>query len=134
MLDTSYLQYPFALVENLNDFYMTSDKLPEVIKVHGILDATRILYKLPPRRIKLYVAEGARIYKIEMYTPQGTSKIPIGWFIYLPTEKRIDLYDGMTPNVPAIQWKNKKPVWMSCSLIYQYAQIEKLFQGIILSS
>ena len=134
MLDVSYLSNTFALVENLNDFYMTSDKLPEVIKVHGILDAARILYKLPPRRIKLYVAEGIRVYKIEMYSPQGVSKLPIGWFIYLPSEKRLDLYDGSNPDTPAIQWKNKKPVWMSCSPLYQYAQVEKLFQGVILSS
>lgn len=134
MLDTSYLSYPFALVENLNNFYMTSDKLPEVIKVHNIFDSARVLFKLPPRRIKLYVSEGNRAYKIELYSPQGVSKIPIGFIVYLPLEKRLDLFDSMNPDVPIIQWKNKQLAWTSYSPLYQYSQVDKVFQGLVLSS
>ncbi len=134
MLDISYLSYPFALVENLNNFYMTSDKLPEVIKVHNIFDAARVLFKLPPRRIKLYVSEGNRAYKIELYSPQGVSKTPIGFIVYLPLEKRLDLFDSMNPDVPIIQWKNKQLAWTSYSPLYQYSQVDKVFQGLVLSS
>ena len=134
MLPLSYLDYPFALVENLNDFYMTSDKLPEVTKVHNILDSARVLLKLPPRRIKLYVAEGSRAYKIEFYTPQGVSKVPICWLVYLPLEKRLDLFDATNPDVPIVQWKNKHVTWTSYSQLFQYAQVDKVFQGIVLSS
>lgn len=134
MLATPYLSYPFALVENLNAFYMTSDKLPEVTKVHGIIDASRLLFKLSTRRIKLYVAQGMRAYRIELYSPQGISKSPIGWIVYLPQERQLDLYDAFNPDSPVIQWKNKRVAWTGYSQLFQFAQIDKVFQGIVLAS
>lgn len=135
MLSISYNDLPFALVDNLVDFYMTSEALPEVGKVRSISDAARLLFKLPPNKIKVYVSEGSRVYKIELYPPQGPAiKIPFGWFIYIPGEKRLDLYDVSTPDAPIIQWKNKKLAFSSYSPLMKFAQIDKVFQGILLSS
>lgn len=134
MLSISYNDLPFALVENQIDFYMTSDVLPEVSKVRSIVDASRLLFKLPPNKIKVYVAEGSRVYKIELYLAQGSQKVPFGWFVYLPTEKRLDMYDAMNPDIPTIQWKNKKLEFASYSPLMKVAQVDKVFQGILLSS
>ena len=134
MLSISYNEFPFALVENQVDFYMASGTLPEVGKVRSIVDAARLLFKLPPNKIKLYVAEGSRIYKIELYPPQGSFKIPFGWIVYMPKEKRLDMYDAKTPDEPIIQWKNKKLAYASYSPLMMFAQVDKVFQGILLSS
>ena len=135
MLSISYNDLPFALVDNLVDFYMTSEALPEVGKVRSISDAARLLFKLPPNKLKVYVSEGSRVYKIELYPPQGPSiKIPFGWFVYIPKEKRLDLYDVSSPDTPIIQWKNKKLAYSSYSPLMMFAQVDKVFQGIRLSS
>lgn len=134
MLSTEYNEMEFGLVKNLTEFYMTSSELPEVTKVRQVVDAARLLFKLPMPRVKLFVSQGGHVYKIELYPPSGPSKIPFAWVIYMPQERRLDVCSVENPGLPVLQWKNKKLVFTSCTDLFKFAQIEKLFQGLVLSS
>ena len=128
MLNTNYNLLNFALVTNLNDFFKT--KLPEIIQIKSIIDNTKILFNLTSNNIQLLCAEGERVYKFIILSP-GVNKIPIGWFVYIPGQKRIDLYTPDSPLIPLIQWKNKKPVFKNYMPILDRAGLDKLFEKII---
>lgn len=134
MLSIGYKDLEFALVKNLTEFYMTSSELPEVTKVRQVVDASRLLFKLPMPRVKLYVSQGDHIYKVELYSPTGTVKLPFAWVIYIPKERRLDILSIDNPDMPILQWKNKKLVFANCSDLFKFAQIERLFQGIVLAT
>ena len=134
MLSTEYNELTFGLVKNLTEFYRTSSELPEVTKVRQVVDAARLLFKLPTPRVKLFVSQGGHVYKVELYPPTGPSKVPFGWIVYMPQERRLDLCTVDNPGVPVLQWKNKKLVYTSCLDLFKFAQIEKIFQNIVLAT
>ena len=133
MLNPYYNTLIFGLVTNLTEFYTTASELPEVTKVRQVVDASRLLFKLPMPRVKLYVAQGVNVYTIELYPPTGTIKFPFAWIIYIPKEKRLDICSVEDPELPVLQWKNKKLVFANCSDLFKFAQIDKLFQNLVLS-
>ena len=128
MLNTNYNLLNFALVTDLNNFFKT--KLPEIIQIKSIIDNSKILFNLTSNNIQLLCAEGERVYKFIILSP-GVNKIPIGWFVYIPGQKRIDLYTPDSPLIPLIQWKNKKPVFKNYMPILDRAGLDKLFEKII---
>lgn len=94
----------FATVTDLNDFYRSP--LPETLKIKNLITNIRLLYQLPPGQVLLQVVEGERIYKIVM---RDAKKIVIGWFLYYPLTKTLELYDNeLGSEIPIISWKNKK--------------------------
>lgn len=128
MLNINYNQLNFALVTNLNDFFKT--KLPEMTQVRSIYDNSKILFNIPGNSIQVMCAEGERIYKFIILSP-GVQKIPIGWFVYIPGQKRLDLYTPENPMIPMIQWKNKKPAFKNYSTFLDRVGFDKLFDKII---
>ena len=94
----------FAGVTDLNDFYRSP--LPETLKIKNLITNIRLLYQLPPGQVLLQVAEGERVYKIVM---KDAKKKVIGWFLYYPLTKTLELYDNeLGGEIPIISWKNKK--------------------------
>jgi len=135
MLDYSYTGYKFAAVEKLQEFYKDSIKLPETTKIKAIIGSIRGVFKVPLSKVKLYVAEGARVYRFEICNPHSVAPIAIGAIYYLPLENRLELFDYLiNRDIPMIQWKNKKVVSKGYSFIADLAGYDKLFQPIILSS
>lgn len=128
MLNINYNQLNFALVTNLNDFFKT--KLPEMTQVRSIYDNSKILFNVPGNNIRVMCAEGERIYKFIILS-LGVQKIPIGWFVYIPAQKRIDLYTPDSPLIPMIQWKNKKPVFKNYSAFLDRVGFDRLFDKLI---
>lgn len=128
MLNINYNQLNFALVTNLNDFFKT--KLPEMTQVRSIYDNSKILFNVAGNNIQVMCAEGERIYKFIILSP-GVQKMPIGWFIYIPGQKRIDLYTPDSPMIPMIQWKNKKPVFKNYSAFLDRVGFDRLFDKLI---
>ena len=126
MLDLNYLNISFAEVSDMNSFYR--ERLPEIPKIRSFITTLRLMYSLPLSRIQLLVGQGERVYKIIM---KDNKKNSFGWFIILPTENRVDLFDYSNPEIPIIQWKNRKAVTKNYSQVLINAGIEKVFDRII---
>ena len=135
MLDYSYIGVPFAQITKLAEFYKDSVKLPETVKIKSMIGSIRGILKIPQTKILLNVAQGARIYRFDILSPKSTTPNVIAAIYYLPLVNRVDLFDYMiSPDIPLIQWKNKKAVSMGCSMLSSLAGFDRLFQQIILSS
>ena len=126
MLNLNYLNISFAEVSDMNSFYR--ERLPEIPKIRSFITTLRLMYSLPLSRIQLLVGQGERVYKIIM---KDNKKNSFGWFIILPTENRVDLFDYSNPEIPIIQWKNRKAVTKNYSQVLINAGIEKVFDRII---
>lgn len=127
MLNLNYKLLNFSTVENLNEFY--KETLPEILKIKGMIEACKILYSISQSRIILSVAEGERVYRIQLLT-SGANKSIFGTLVYLPLDKRLDLY-GYSTEVPIIQWKNKKVVFSNMETLLELAKVDKVFSNII---
>ena len=99
-------------------------------QVRSIYDNSKILFNVPGNNIQVMCAEGERIYKFIILS-LGVQKMPIGWFIYIPEQKRIDLYTPDSPMIPMLQWKNKKPVFKNYSAFLDRVGFDRLFDKLI---
>lgn len=133
MISTEYNNLQFALIENLAAFYRDSGASRPATRLRSMIDAIKVFFKLPATKIKVYVTPGDNIFKIEMYLPD-TSKLPFGWFVYVPKNNQVDLYDALSPTIPVIQWKNKKAVTKNYSILYDRSNLDNLYRGIIMLS
>lgn len=119
--------YPFGLVEDLGDFFKTN--LPEMSKVKGLLEASKLMLNLPPKKIILEVAQGERVYKYTFLTP-GIHDIPLGWMVYIPQSRRLDIYLADNPSFPIIQWKGKKVEFKNYPMLYDMLGFDTLFSRV----
>jgi hypothetical protein len=125
MLSLRYNTANFAQVTDLADFYKGQER--EISRIHSMVDSIKMLFHVPGNAIKIMVAEGERIYKILFYST-SLDKVPLGWFVYLPLEDRLDLYDtSLSTEMPYIQWKNKKIVYKSYPIFLERAGIGDVF-------
>lgn len=128
MLNTSYNYMTFAKVTDLAD--LMKSNLPEMTKVKGLIDNSKILFDLPTNRVLLEVSQGDRVYKITLLTPD-VNKYPFGWLIYLPLQNRLDLYSSDSPSIPIIQWKSKKAVFKNYTTLLDRAGLDRIFDKLI---
>ena len=128
MLPIYYQSYNFASVTNLANFYKGSQ--PEIPKLKLIVENIKLLFKLPGTCVQVEVAEGERVYKITMIAP-GVHKIPIGYFVYIPGERRLDAYSMENPGAPLIQWKQKRVVYSGCPALLDRIGISSLFSNLV---
>lgn len=128
MLPITYQYYDFAQVGNLTNFY--KGNLPEMPKLKLIVENIKLLFKLPSTCIMVEVAEGERVYKILMTIP-GVHKIPVGYFVYIPKERRLDAYSSENPGAPLIQWKQRKAVYNGCPSLIERIGVSSLFSNLI---
>ena len=75
MLSLNYNILNFSQVTDFSDFYRTQQK--EVSKIHSIIDSIKMLLHVPGNAIKLFIAEGERVYKIILYS-NNFDKFPLG--------------------------------------------------------
>ena len=128
MLSLEYQYLSFAQVENLANFYKGNQ--PEIPKLKLIVENIKLLFRIPSTCISVEVAEGERVYKVGLTLP-GVGKISLGYFVYLPNERRLDAYSSDNPGVPLLQWKQKKLVYSGCSSLLDRIGISSLFGNII---
>ena len=84
MLSTGYQYYKFSEVTNLADFY--KGNLPEMPKVKSLIEGIKLLFSIPGNCIRVYVAEGERVYKFTLLESNVT-KLPIGYLYIFPSEE-----------------------------------------------
>ena len=124
-----YNSLSYSIVTDLTGFY--KEQTPEVNKIRAIIEAVKMLLRIPGNAIKLQIAEGQRIYKIIFYK-SNLDKFPLGWFVYIPEQNRIDLYDTiLSTELPYIQWKNKKPVFKNYAGLLDLIKVDRLFDTVI---
>lgn len=128
MLSTGYQYYNFAEVTNFADFYKTN--LPEMPKVKSLIEGIKLLFSIPGNCIRVYVAEGERVYKFTLLE-SNISKIPIGYFVYIPLGRRLDVYTMENPGMPLIQWQGKKVIHFMYSSFYDKLGFSGLFTKLV---
>lgn len=128
LLPIGYNGLMFSLVTDLADFFKGS--LTEMKTVRAIYNSIKLCFNVPGDKIRVEVVEGERIYKYTVISPD-IYKIPLGWFVYLPLEKRLDFYSQDSPQLPLVQWKNKKAIWKGYADILDRANLDSIFKGII---
>lgn len=128
MLGLYYLRSSFASVPSLTTLY--KENQPEIPKLKAIIENLKLLFKIPQTCIIVEVAEGERIYKITLLE-KGVHKYPIGFFVYLPMERRLDAYAAENPGMPLLQWKQKKLAYYGGTTFLRTAGVESLFSNIV---
>lgn len=128
MLPTRYNYLVFGKVEDLTDFFKDSG-LPEMSKVKGIYESSKLMLNLPTKKVILEVAEGERVYKFTFLTP-GIHNIPFGWAVYIPQNRQLDIYLPESPEVPILQWKGKKVEFKNYPTLYDRLGFDSLFNRI----
>lgn len=128
LLNTNYIMSVFATIIDIDDFFKT--KLPEMRTVNAIYKAIRLLYGTTKERLIFECSETDRVYKYTILS-NDVHKVPICWFFYIPLHKRLDYYTEESPQLPYLQWQNKKPVFKNYSSALDRAGLDKIFSGII---
>ncbi len=128
MLQGIYQGSKFSQVTNLADFYKTN--LPEMSKIRSLVEGIKLLFGIPQTNLLIEVAEGERVYKITLLS-SDVHKYPFGYFVYLPLERRLDAYTMDNPEIPLLQWKNKKPVFKGFSMFLDRAGISTIFDKLV---
>lgn len=125
MLSTRYNYLNFALVQDKTDIYKQA--LPEMPKVKSLVDNAKLLFSLPPDRVVLLVAEGERVYRINLLMPD-VNRALFGWMVYVPENRQLDIYSIDNPTIPLIQYKGKKVAFKNYETILDKAGLDKLFE------
>ena len=128
MLPIGYQSFSFAQVGNLANFYKGGQ--PEMLKLKLIVENIKLLFKLPATCVLVEVAEGERVYKVKMILP-GVHKTLIGYFVYIPNERRLDVYSADNPMIPLLQWKQKRVAYSGCSSLLDRIGISSLFGNLV---
>lgn len=128
MLPTHYNMYSYAVVKDPLDFFTTN--LPEMAKVKALFNSCKLILELPPKKIILELAEGSRVYKYTFLT-LGVNNIPFGWIIYIPEERRLDVYIPENPLIPILQWKGKKCEFKNYPMLYDRIGFDRLFDRFV---
>ena len=116
--------YAWSQVANLGNLY--KENLPEIPKLRSLIENIKLLFSLPQTNIKVEVAEGERAYRITLLD-RSVQKIPLGYFVYLPLERRLDAYTTESPGIPLLQWKGRRVVYKNYSPFLDYCGLSQLF-------
>lgn len=128
MLQVIYQGFKFSQVTNLADFYKTN--LPEMSKIRSLVESIKLLFGIPQTNLLIEVAEGERVYKITLLS-SDVHRYPFGYFVYIPLERRLDAYTMDNPEIPLLQWKNKKPVFKGFSMFLDRAGVSTIFDKLV---
>jgi hypothetical protein len=128
MLPINYNGLNFALVKDKANFLKETSK--EVRVVGNLYYASKISLGVPADRVNLYAAEGSRIYKIEYLSPNPNKEL-IGYAIYIPSERRLDIYNAPDTRTPLLQVAGKKVMFKNYSQFLDRLGLDNLFKPLI---
>lgn len=128
MENTNYLGMKYAEVTNKTDFFKNA--LPEMMQVRSLYEAIKLLFNVSSERVKIETVEEARIYRYTILNPTVIKNV-LGWIVYIPQQKRLDIYTVRDFNTPLLQFRNKKPVWKNYPLFLDRIEFDKLFTKLL---
>ena len=123
-----YMSENYSIVASKADFF--KNRLPETPILRKLYDSVKLTFGLPTDRVIISVAEGKRYYKLTLLSTD-IKKYTIGEIYFLPEIKGLDIFIPDNPNVPLLQWRNKKPVWKNYSTLLDMVGLDKLFGKLI---
>lgn len=122
MLRLSYQGLPFAEVKNVTGFFK-DETHKNALKVKSIYDNIKILFGL--NTLTMLIAEGVDVYKYVIRS-QDHRKTPLGEIIYIPDERRLDIWDGGM--YPLVQFKGKVIAHKGYTALLDMAKLDRLFE------
>ena len=111
----------FSDIKNVTCFFKEEDGGKWIMKVKSLYDNIKIMFKL--NSLQVQVAEGEDIYKF-IITTQDYNKIPIGYIIYYPKERILEVYDDNL----LFQFKGKQTLIKNINPILIRAGVDELFK------
>lgn len=129
-LKTEYRNSTYSQITNPSGFY--SGKIPEAKRIKIVVEKIKFTFGLTDAQVRLEVANGERIYKITLLN-QDAKKTMFGFFIYIPLEKRLDIWESKAEKQANIilQYQNKKPVFKNYTTFFDKIHFDKLFDNIV---
>ena len=112
----------FAAVSNVTGFFKDEAGGKWVMKVKQLYDNIKILFKI--NTLPLEIAKGEEVYKFTIIT-QDYKKIPLGWIVYYPTQKILEVFEG--DNL-LFRFKGKQVISKGIGPILDKAGADSLFK------
>ena len=91
MENTNYIKGSYSRIIDKLAFF--NGKIPESKKIRLMIDKIKFLFNITDNQITIDTIVGERIYKINMLRNDG-KKDMFGFFVYIPNEKRVDVWDA----------------------------------------
>ena len=129
LLDITYNNLSFSNIVNTADFFKSGPS-SEMISVKTLYNNIKILFGLNSERVIISLSEANRVYKFTLSLPNDIKKI-FGFIVYIPSQRRIDIYTSENVQVPLIQYKGKKIMYKSYPYLLDKAGLDKLFTKLI---
>lgn len=127
--DITYQQLGFSDVRYPVEFFKSGVNLSaaEVTNLKTIYNNIRVMFGIGASEVKLSVAMERKIYKFTLFS----RKTMLGFIVYIPELKRIDLYLSENLSAPVIQWKGKKVVYSTIPVLLERLGILGMFNKLI---
>lgn len=123
--DITYLQLQFASIKDPNAYFNSGGSSMSYLR--RLYNNIKLIWGLENNNLDLSVSESQEVYRFSMMYKRTI----FGFVIYIPKQKRIDLYTSENVNLPLIQWKNKKVVFAALPLVITKAGLEKLLDRLV---
>lgn len=124
MLSLNYNYLTYAGVSRFADLISGISPKEEGVKVNSLYTTVKSMFGVS--NIILNVAQERNVYKFNIMD-QATKKYLIGYIVYIPDERRIDIWDSSNPGMPLIQFQGKKIVHQGYSELMQCIKLDTLF-------
>lgn len=111
----------FADIKNVTGFFKEESGGKWVMKIKSLYENIKILFNL--NTLNVQVAEGQEVYKF-IITTQDTKRIPIGFIVYYPPQKILEVYDDQL----LFRFKGKQAIVKNLNPILLSAGAEGLFK------
>ena len=129
LLDITYNNLVFNDIVNITDFFK-SGPASEMISVKTLYNNIKILFGLTSERVILSLSEVNKVYKFTLLMPNDKKNV-FGFIVYIPGDRRIDIYTSENVQVPLIQWRGKKIMYKSYPFLLDKIGLDKLFSKLI---
>lgn len=125
MLKVNYLTSEWVDVPNIIEYFKDQTGIKDSTKVKQFYDNLKFVF--PGTTSGLQIIQGENLYKFSI----TYKRTILGWIIYIPSEKRFDIYESGNIEIPMIQVKQKKIYHRTYSDLLAAANIEKIFEKLI---
>ena len=121
--DITYLRLNFSVIPNINNSFKNNTQL----KI--LYNNIKLVWGLNSSEIIPSISEINNVFKFSL----KSGNTIFGFVIYIPEQKRIDIYSSENLQVPLVQVKNKKIVYKTYPLLLEKLGIEQLISKLYLS-
>lgn len=122
MLKIDYQASQWVDVPDILEFFRDHGNIKEINRVKQLNDNLKFIF--PGTTTTLQIVQGEGVYKFIV----SRKKVVYGWVVFIPGDKRFDIYEAENPMIPMIQVKQKKIYHRTYSNLLAAANLERLFE------